>query len=40
MLQQWRSIMASKLVYTASEATLPDYDGMPEIALAVGDPKC
>ena len=32
--------MASKLVYAASEATLPDHAGMPEIALAVGDPKC
>ena len=39
-VQQWRGIMASKLVYAAFEATLPDHAGMPEIALAVGDPKC
>ena len=32
--------MASKLVYAASEATLPDHDGMPEVELDVGDPKC
>ena len=32
--------MADKLVYAASEATLPDHDGMLEMALAVGDPKC
>ena len=39
-VQRWRGIMADKLVYAASEATLPDHDGMPEIAMAVGDPKC
>ena len=39
-LQRWRGIMADKLVYAASGATLPDHDGMPEMALAVGDPKC
>ena len=38
-VQQWRGIMASKLVYAASETTLADHDGMPELALAVGDPK-
>ena len=32
--------MASKLVYAASETTLTDPVGMPEIALAVSDPKC
>ena len=37
--QQWRGIMADKLVYAASEATLPDPDGMPEIALTSDDPK-
>ena len=39
-VQQWRGIMADKLVYAASEATLPDPDGMPEIALTSDDPKC
>jgi hypothetical protein len=39
-VQQWRAIMANKLVYAASEATLPDPVGMPEMPLAVGDPKC
>ena len=39
-VQQWRGIMASKLVYAASEVTLADHDGMPEMALAVGHPKC
>ena len=37
---QWTGIMADKLVYAASEATLPDPNGMPEIALAVADLKC
>ena len=39
-VQQWRGIMANTLVYAASEATLPDPSGMPEIALPAGDPKC
>ena len=38
-VQQWRGIMADKLVYAASEATLPDPGGIPEIALVAGDPK-
>ena len=39
-VQQWSGIMADKLVYGASAATLPDPDGMPEIALTTNDPKC
>ena len=39
-VQQWRGIMANKLVYAASETVLSDPAGMPEMALAVGDPKC
>ena len=39
-VQQWRGIMADNLVYAASEATLLDPDGMPEIALTADDPKC
>ena len=39
-VQQWRGIMANKLVYAASEATLPNPSGIPDTALAAGDPKC
>ena len=39
-VQRWRGIMASKLVYAASETTLTDPVGMPEIALTMSDPKC
>ena len=38
-VQSWRGIMANKLVYTASEAVVPDTDGMPENAPIVDDPK-
>ena len=39
-VQQWRGIMANKLVYAASEATLSELHGMPELALLGADPKC
>ena len=39
-VQQWRGIMANKLVYAASKATLPELHGMPEMALIGGYPKC
>ena len=39
-LQRWRGIMADKLVYAASGATLPDPGGIPEMALVTGEPKC
>ena len=39
-VQRWRGIMADKLVYAASGATLPDPGGIPEMALVTGDPKC
>ncbi len=38
--QQWRGIMANKLVYAASESPPPELSGLPEMALATGDPKC
>ena len=38
-VQQWQGIMANKLVYAPSEATLPGPAGMTEMALAAGDPK-
>ena len=39
-VQRWRGIMADKLVYAASGATLPDPGGISEMALVTGDPKC
>ena len=39
-LQQWRGIMANKLVSAASESPPPELSGMPEMALATDDPKC
>ena len=39
-VQRWRGIMANKLVYAASEATLPELDGKPEMALLGSDPRC
>ena len=39
-VEQLRGIMANKLVYAASDATLPNLDGMPEMALAASGPKC
>ena len=38
-VRQWRGIMASKLVYAASETNLTEHDGMLGIALSVGDPR-
>ena len=38
-VRHWRRIMASKLVYAASETTLTDHDGMLGVALSVGDPR-
>ena len=39
-VQQWRGIMASKLVYAPSETTLPGPAGLPEMELAATDPRC
>ena len=39
-VQQWRGIMANKLVYAASATALTDPAEMPEMGLAPGDPKC
>ena len=39
-VQQWRGIMANKLVYAASEATLQNPARLPEMALSSVDPKC
>ena len=38
-VQQWQGIMANKLVYAPSGATLPGPARLPEMALAAGDPK-
>ena len=39
-VQQWRGIMANKLVYASSEATLSSPDSTPEMALIGNDSKC
>ncbi len=39
-VQQWRSIMASKLVYSVSCETLWDEQSLPEMALAESGAKC
>ena len=39
-VQQWRGIMADKLVYAASEATLSSPGRMQEMVLLGSDPKC
>ena len=39
-VQQWRGILASKLVCAASVTALTDPLEMPEIVLTIGDPKC
>ena len=39
-VQQWRGVMANKLLYAASETALSDPSGKLEMALAAGDPKC
>lgn len=39
-VQQWRGIMADKLVYATSKSPPPELSGLPEMALSTGDPKC
>ena len=39
-VQQWRGIMADKLVYAASKSPPPELSGLPEMALSTDDPKC
>ena len=39
-VQQWRGVMANKLVYAASGTALSDPVGKLEMAPAGGDPKC
>ena len=35
-VQQWRAIMAKKLVYAAVDEPMPELPAMPELALVVG----
>ncbi len=39
-VQKWRSIMANKLVYASSEATIPDPKELPVTVLAGSDSRC
>ena len=39
-LQQWRGIMASKLVYPVSSETVWDEHSLPELTLAERGPRC
>ena len=39
-VQQWRSIMANKLVYASSEATMPDPKELPVTVLAGSGSRC
>ena len=39
-VQQWRGIMAKKLVYAMAGEPMAEPAAMPELALAGVDPKC
>ena len=39
-LQQWRGIMAKKLVYAAAGEPKPEFHEIPELALVGADPQC
>ena len=39
-VQQWRGIMAKKLVYGSADEAVADPGAMPELALVGSDPKC
>ena len=39
-VQQWRGIMAKKLVYAAAGEPRPEFHVIPELALVGADPKC
>ena len=38
-VQQWRGIMAKKLVYTTAGEPMPELPAMPELALVEGSPS-
>ena len=39
-VQQWRGIMAKKLVSAAAGEPRPEFHEIPELALVGADPKC
>ena len=39
-VQQWRGIMAEKLVYATAGEPIAELPAMPELALAGVDPRC
>ena len=39
-VQQWRGIMAKKLVYGSADEAVADPGAMPELVLVGGDPRC
>ncbi len=39
-VQQWRGIMAKKLVYAAAGEPRAEFHEIPELALVGADPKC
>ena len=39
-VQQWRGIMAKKLVYGSADEAVADPGVMPELALVGNDPRC
>ena len=39
-VQQWRSIMAKKLVYATAGEPMAELPAMPELALVGRDPRC
>ena len=39
-VQQWRGIMAEKLVYATAGEPMAEFPAMPELALVGTDPRC
>ena len=39
-VQQWRGIMAKKLVYAAAGEPRPEFHEIPDLVLVGADPKC
>ena len=39
-VKEWRGIMAKELVYTGTEETCTELDGLPELVLIGVDPRC
>ena len=39
-VQQWRGIMAKKLIYATAGETMAEPAAMPELALVGGAPRC